>query len=147
MLKQEMIDKILSLKKNIISETEQLLKLSAVNDDTDTDSVRDPEDYSHQDEQREMVRNYESQINTTEFELDLFRKIDFSPKKTVQEGAFVNTNRMKFLIGIATKGFELNGADCIGISTTAPAFKIMEGMKKGDSFSLAEVTYTILDIQ
>ena len=69
---------------------------------------------------------------------------DFSEK--VEPESVVTTNQGIFFISVHTGSFEVDGKDVMGISPKSPIFLKMMDMKKGDSFRLRDIPYTIEDL-
>ena len=83
------------------------------------------------------------QLNKAKRSLDLLNSIDFSPKTSVESGAYVKTNKFNFFIGFATVPFDVDGKHIVGISMESPICPIMLGKKVGDQFSFSGVDYEI----
>lgn len=79
---------------------------------------------------------------------DTFLNISFNNSKSiVREGAVVTTNKNIFLIRVSLGEFITDQGDTFyAISTEAPIYTAMKGLKEGDSFSFSEMTRTILKI-
>lgn len=65
---------------------------------------------------------------------------------TVAPGALLRTNVGYFLVGSAQEPFTWDGKKFIGISTTAPLYKKMEGMKAKAEFHFGNIEYVIEEI-
>ncbi|WP_019831874.1 hypothetical protein [Sphingomonas sp. PR090111-T3T-6A] len=63
------------------------------------------------------------------------RKIDFGPKRTVEEGAIVKIRDRWFVIAVATDRFDCDGIELMGVSVEAPLFEAIEGKSAGDGCS------------
>ena len=62
---------------------------------------------------------------------------------TVSLGALVKTDRGHFLIGAAHPTVEIQAEKVTGLSTEAPLYLKMEGLKKGDEFHFGDTNYII----
>lgn len=96
----------------------------------------------------ELMAEYERYNNLKEEQESL--KIELnnagagSSKALVSDGALVITNTHAFFIGISLGELILdNGAKVFAISSKAPIFQSMKGLKAGDSFTFNGVTRTI----
>lgn len=64
----------------------------------------------------------------------------------VEPGAVVVTESITFFIGVSSEKVEVDGQTFFGISTKAPIYQNMEGLKKGDKFQFNETKYLIDDL-
>jgi hypothetical protein len=60
-------------------------------------------------------------------------RIDFGPKKKVEEGAIVKIGNRHFVIAVATDRFVCDGTELMGVSVEAPLVEAIEGKAAGDS--------------
>lgn len=146
MNKEILKSKLYKVQENIIHELEEKVNLSHSVVDLDEDNTLDPEDYSHQYESGEMESLFKVQLANAKMDYSRLKNIDFSPKDCVCDGAFVQTNKFNFFIGFSTVPFDVEDTHIIGISHGSPIFKIMDGKKKGDTFSFHEINYNIENI-
>jgi len=58
--------------------------------------------------------------------------IDFGPKSAVEEGALVKLSGRHFIVAVSTGQFSCDGRDVMGISTMAPIYAEIEGLRAGD---------------
>ncbi|MCC2613742.1 hypothetical protein ABK249_31285 [Neorhizobium sp. Rsf11] len=59
--------------------------------------------------------------------------IDFGPKSRVEEGALIKLSGHHFVIAVSTGKFSCDGRDVMGISTKAPIYAEIEGLRAGES--------------
>ncbi len=64
----------------------------------------------------------------------------------VTPGAVVVTNERTFFIAVSSEKVEIDGKFIFGISTNAPIYSVMEGLKKGDAFEFNGTAYKIENI-
>lgn len=64
----------------------------------------------------------------------------------VEPGAVVITDQITFFIGVSSEKIEVDGEEIIGISTKAPIYAKMIGLKKGSPFQFNETKYLIEDL-
>jgi hypothetical protein len=108
--------------------------------------------YDNDDSQGELLGDYERYAQLREEHEDMLLKvgnIDFhGGKSTVQEGAIVRTDDKFVLISIPIGELplreELNKV--YAISTEAPIFKAMQGLKKDDQFEHNGRTQTVKEV-
>lgn len=60
-------------------------------------------------------------------------RIDFGPKSSVQEGALIKLSGRHFVIAVSTAKFSCDGREVMGISTMAPIYAEMKGLKAGET--------------
>ncbi|MCG9790979.1 hypothetical protein [Flavobacterium algicola] len=64
----------------------------------------------------------------------------------VEPGALVVTDKITIYICVSIEEIEVEGKAIFGISTRAPIYAAMRGLKKGDYFKFNEMEYQIQDI-
>jgi hypothetical protein len=80
-------------------------------------------------------------------ECSVLKKIDPNNiNKRVEFGAVVMTQKSNFFISISSGKIELDGITYYAISPAVPLFKVMEGLKKGDTFEFNGQKQTITDL-
>ena len=95
----------------------------------------------------ELLANYEKELAFSQMEMNQLKLSDPLVANTmVGPGAIVMTEQLNVYISIPTDKIEINGENFIGISVKSPIYKVMQGKKKGDSFSFNERDYTILNV-
>ena len=146
MNKEHIKEMLFTMQENIIREFKEKVEVTHGVVDIDEDDTHDPDDYSHQYESAELEQLMKVQLNKSKRCLDLLKSIDFSPKTSVESGAYVETNKFNFFIGFATVPFDVDGKHIVGISMDSPICPIMLGKKEGDKFSFSGVDYVIENI-
>ena len=77
-------------------------------------------------------------------DLEALEKLDAAEVlQTVQFGSVVITDQRAFLVAISVEEFEVDGINVLGLSTKAPLYLAMKGMRAGDQVGVNGVTYTI----
>ena len=146
MKKQIVIDHIRQSQMKIVEElSEKIDTVHSMVDIDETDTL-DPEDYSHQYEAGEMEQLIRVQLNKARRQLDIMDTMDFSAKKRVAPGAYVETNQFNCLVSFATAPFEVEGKTVVGISVESPIYTSMVGKRAEENFSYGGKTYQILQI-
>lgn len=80
-------------------------------------------------------------------ELLYLNSLNVDDESTVIEpGSVVVTKEITFFIGVSSEKVEVDGETFFGISTKAPIYQNMEGLKKGDKFQFNETKYVIEDV-
>ena len=106
----------------------------------------DPEDYSQQAEQKEM--SYQMQIQLDNAQSGLSRLKDFSGKtfSVAKAGALIETDKNWILLGVSIPSLQVGNKELLGISPESPAFAVINGKAKGESFNLGKNSFTILEV-
>lgn len=95
----------------------------------------------------EILSTLERELAFVQMEMGYLKSLN--PGKVnekVEPGAVVVTNQRTFFIAVSTEKVEIDGQEVFGISTKAPIYAAMEGLKKSDTFSFNGVHYTIEDV-
>ncbi len=95
----------------------------------------------------DMMNTYKTQLVFARREMEYLKSLDASVANTIVEpGALVLTDGMNFFIGVSTEKIEVEGEDIYGISTNAPIYQSMAGLKKGAKFQFNDTEYKIESI-
>lgn len=146
MKKSEIRDLIIQHQKELVQDLEQAVKKLREDSDMDEDSLKDSEDFSHQNESKEMERRINEQLKIAKADLTIIQNCAEKSFGGVHFGAFVETDKNSFFVCIPTAPFEVGGKNVIGISDHAPIFYKMKDKKVGETFVMANITYKILSI-
>jgi hypothetical protein len=65
--------------------------------------------------------------------IDKLQRIDFGPKRQVEDGAIVKIMDRWFVVAVATDRFVCDGIELMGVSLQAPLFRAIEGKSAGDA--------------
>jgi hypothetical protein len=123
---------------------EQKKKLNDVNiEDIDKGDVAESPKEQMMDEFLEQALPFEHLNKTIE---DLQRVASTEVEDVVSLGSLVKTNLGYFLVGAAFREFSWKGNKITGLSTEAPLYKKMEGLKPDAEFHLHDREYIIQDI-
>lgn len=98
-------------------------------------------------ERHQVLLRYEQELEHLEQELGVLDSIsDEKICEIVELGAVVITDSLSFFVSISAEELNVNGDKIFGISVQAPLYKAMKGKKKGDTFSINQKQYEILDV-
>jgi hypothetical protein len=144
-LKQQLLDeckaiqkKAIDSSKNAMDETQQALNEYGPNKDR-YDSFRD-----QLIGKRDM---FAAQYQKALTECSILKKIDPSKiKERVEFGAIIMTQKSNFFVSISSGKIELDGVVYYAISPAVPLFKVMNGLKKGDTFEFNGQKQSIVDL-
>ena len=133
------------LESNIKEITNSLEDYKAASNLDEGDTM-DPEDFSQQSEQKEM--QYQMQIQLDNARAGLSRLKEFSGKQfsVAKSGALVETDKNWILLGVPIPSLKVGDKELLGISPESPAYHVLNGKTKGDSFTLGKNSYTIIAI-
>ena len=114
--------------------------------DMDEGDTVDPEDFSQQSEKKEM--QYSMQIQLDNARAGLSRLNEFSGKQfsVAKSGALIETEKNWIFLGLAFPGLKVGDKELLGVSPESPAYTVINGKSKGDSFKLGNNNFTILNI-
>jgi hypothetical protein len=113
-------------------------------------------DLSEADDQGQRSQNEQSGIEAPRFEeqshlheshRNAIFAIDFRPRKSVELGALVRVNGRYFAVAVPTRLFYLEGIEVLGISTDAPLFSAMEGLRSGETFEFRGNSFVVEDVR
>ncbi|MGV6848756.1 MAG: hypothetical protein ACWA5A_10290 [Marinibacterium sp.] len=84
----------------------------------------------------ELAKAFDHPVHTHQAKLAAIEEIDFGLTDTVRPGAVVVFNNRHFVVSVSTARFDCEGTTYMGISTQSPVYKAIEGLSKGDVFTL-----------
>lgn len=115
--------------------------------DIDEESVRDREDFSHQNEATDLKSALKNRLGPIKAGLEyLDRHADLN-SNTSEEGSILVSKNLIIYLGLSFENIERDKQqDIIGISTKAPIYNGLVGLKAGDTFKMGEQTVTVQSI-
>jgi len=146
--KKRVMDEAINHQESIVSDFRQRIKELREGDQQPQD---EPQEYDQQGQENESALT----INRIGKELDfVIEELNFLKQmKTANNiftevtlGAVVKTDKITFFPSVSLEQFEVDGNTLFGISREAPIYNVMQGKKKGESFSLKGQNYKIIDI-
>lgn len=106
----------------------------------------DAQQASFNDETNEIVDLLTGQLNFVVDEMNVMRTLTDEVVESVQMGAVVVTDRMKFYVSVSLEEFEVNGVKYFGISVKAPIYAQMRGLRAGENFEVNGTKYLIKEV-
>ena len=95
----------------------------------------------------EILSTMESELEFVQREMAFLKSLNPNQVNTIVEpGAVVVTKERTFFIAVSSEKVDIDGQVIFGISTNAPIYLVMQGLKKGDSFEFNGVAYKITDV-
>lgn len=145
-MKTEIINLIAEEQKKIIANLEESVSRYKSASNLDDNNTHDPEDFSHQDEAKDMQLRFEQRLNEARINLDAISEMDNVIHTEIENGALVETQDNFIFIGISVPIFKHNGKDIITVSGQAPIFQELKGKKINDTLTIGNKSYTVLKI-
>lgn len=147
MNKKQIKEILIARQENLISELKTSMARYDEVQDIDENATHDPEDYSHQDESRDLKRTMEEKIRYAESTLNYLQRLPTDKMDKVEPGAIVVTDGPAFHFSVASEQFEMNGKKLIFISEEAPIASILKQKSVGDTIELGPNTHRIESIE
>ena len=122
---------------NNIEELAKSLENYRAASDLDEGDTKDMEDFSQQSESIDMQRQLQIQLDVAQDTLAALN----------ESGELVETDKNWFLLGLSIPPVPVGNKELLGISPESPAYAVINGKAKGDSFKLGNNTYKILNIK
>jgi transcription elongation GreA/GreB family factor len=99
-------------------------------------------------EQLQHARDmFTMQLQNTLNDLETLQQVPaHSLTPTIENGAVVITDKQNFFIAVSIGKVTAEEKTYFTISTSAPIFQAMVGLKKGDSFNFRDRSYKISDV-
>lgn len=101
----------------------------------DPDSSFSVDDQSQSDEAGDMGRLLEGVADRQAGILKQIRTLDFEITSAVAPGALVGFDGDRYVVGVVAAPFDCDGVTYEGLSTDAPIYPALEGLRLGDTFS------------
>ncbi len=132
-------------KKIILTIEDSILRYKNASDLDENDSS-DPEDFSHQDEAKDMQMRYEQMFIQTKNNLEFLAQCKNKICTSIETGALIETENLYLFIGISLPQFELNNKKVISITEQAPIFNLIKEKSLGKKIVIGTTENTILAI-
>ena len=144
--KQKVLEEFIRVKSELIQtqrqEQKTRLEDAADDDDTNTNLVENPVE-----ETLAIVDQSSKALDRLAEELDHLKIINIhNIHNEIEPNALVLTDIIGFLIGVNQAKLTIENQDFYGISTEAPIYEAMKGLKVNDQFTFNNQTYKILDV-
>jgi hypothetical protein len=143
MKKEEILEQVVQQMENNIAEIRISLQDYETASDIDEGDTSDPENFSQQSEQKEL--QYQMQIQLDSAQSSLIELKEFLGKEysVAKAGALIETETHYFFLGVSFPVIHIGKKELLGISTESPAYVVINGKSKGDTFTLGKNKYTI----
>lgn len=146
MNKNEIIKNIINEQNVVISTIENSVSRYKNASDIDENDSIDPEDFSHQDEAKEMQLRYEQILVQAKNNLDFLETYKNKETTKIELGSLIETEDLYIFIGISLQQFMLNGKNVIAISEEAPIYNSIKEKTIGEKITIGTIENTIISI-
>ena len=146
MNKNEIIKSIINEQNVVISTIENSVSRYKNASDIDENDSIDPEDFSHQDEAKEMQLRYEQILVQAKNNLDFLETNKNKETTKIELGSLIETEELYIFIGISLQQFMLNGKNVIAISEEAPIYNSIKEKTIGEKITIGTIENTIISI-
>ncbi|MFY8182178.1 MAG: hypothetical protein ACOVLG_10405 [Flavobacterium sp.] len=146
MNKNEIIKSIINEQNVVISTIENSVSRYKNASDIDENDSIDPEDFSHQDEAKEMQLRYEQILVQAKNNLDFLETYKNKETTKIELGSLIETEDLYIFIGISLQQFKLNGKNVIAISEEAPIYNSIKEKTIGEKITIGTIENTIISI-
>jgi hypothetical protein len=146
MNKNEIIKSIINEQNAVISTIENSVSRYKNASDIDENDSIDPEDFSHQDEAKEMQLRYEQILVQAKNNLDFLETYKDKETTKIELGSLIETEDLYIFIGISLQQFMFNGKNVIAISEDAPIYNSIKEKTIGEKIAIGTIENTIISI-
>lgn len=146
MNKNEIIKSIINEQNAVISTIENSVSRYKNASDIDENDSVDPEDFSHQDEAKEMQLRYEQILVQAKNNLDFLETYKDKETTKIELGSLIETEDLYIFIGISLQQFMFNGKNVIAISEDAPIYNSIKEKTIGEKIAIGTIENTIISI-
>ena len=114
----------------------------------DRDNMPSQTDHNPAAEQLAMYNELKKELEFLKYEMRILEELDIEKEYTeVAPGAVVVTDKRTFFVCVSIEEVEVSDDKKIfGLSTEAPIYASMKGVKKGEDFEFRSYHYKVLDV-
>jgi hypothetical protein len=145
-LKIKIYNECLRMQKNMVETARMAIREAQENANTSEDSME--EGFVSYREQLQHTRDmYTMQLQSTQNDLETLQQVPaHSLTAIIEAGAIVHTDKQNFFIAVSIGKVTVENKTYFPISTSAPIFQAMVGLKKGDTFQFRDRQYKIQEV-
>ncbi|CAM1341937.1 hypothetical protein [Tenacibaculum amylolyticum] len=110
------------------------------------DQIIDIGDESQLNARVEVSEKLDVQTKIHEKNIEFLKKVSFAPTSIIGIGAIIETNNMFLIVAIATKPFEYDHKQYVGISINAPLYTYLKEKTVGDECVFNDTKFVIKNI-
>ena len=112
--------------------------------DLDEDQTQDPEDYSRQNEAKDMQLRYEKLLLTAQKNWNILEKAKSENYTEIEIGTLIETDKNYIFVGVSVPIFKYAEKDVISVSEDAPIFKTLKSKKIGENLEFGKNIFKII---
>lgn len=145
-LKRRVFEACLERQQTMVRNAKDAVREAQENANTSEESAEDG--FVSYREQLQHTRDmYTMQLQNALNELEILQQVPVHDvTKTIETGAVVHTDKQNFFISVSVPKIEVDKKTYFPISTSAPIFQAMVGLKQGEAFSFRDRNYRILEV-
>ena len=146
MIKKEVLTLIISEQEKLIKDIEKSVNRYRSASDLDESDTLDPEDYSHQEEAKDMQLRSEQRLIEEKFELEHLKKFKNKKIAVLDHGALVETDEHYIYIGVSIAPFKFENKTIVCVSKNTPIVASLKNKSIGELVKIGENNFTIKSI-
>ena len=147
MTKTEILNRILEEQQKAINNLQTSIDRYKSASSRDNDNSIDPEDYSHQDEAKDMKMRLEEILKKEQRDKEIVESCLTIENKMIERGALAETESFYIFIGMSVPIFSINGKQVLTISEMAPIYSSLKDKTKGDKISIGKKTEELIYVK
>lgn len=146
MKREKILKKIFEEHNKIIENLNLSIRQYKTESDLDENEINDPEDFSRQNEAKDMQLRYEKMLKKEKLnQVFVLSEIEKHHSK-IEKGSVIETNKNIFFVGISLPTFKNMEKEIVCFSENAPVFLAFKGKKIGDHLEIGIQNYIIINI-
>ena len=142
--KVKIISEIIEEQQKVINSLKSSAERYKSEADLDEDQTQDPEDYSRQNEAKDMQLRYEKLLLTAQKNWNILEKAKSENYTEIEIGTLIETDKNYIFVGISLPVFKYEGKDVISVSEEAPVFQTLKSKTLGDTLELGNNNFKII---
>ena len=145
-LKIRIYNECLQMQRSMVQTAKDAIKEAQENANTNEETLE--EGFVSYREQLQHTRDmYTQQLQQTLNELEVLQQVPaHSITPVIEHGAVIHTDKQNFFIAVSLKKLVIDDRQYFPISTSAPIFQAMVGLKQGDNFNFRDRSYKIEEV-
>ena len=142
--KVKIISAIIEEQQKVINNLKSSVERYKSEADLDEDQTQDPEDYSRQNEAKDMQLRYEKLLLTAQKNWNILEKAKSENYTEIEIGTLIETDKNYIFVGISLPVFKYEGKNVISVSEEAPVFQNLKSKTLGDTLELGNNNFKII---
>ncbi len=145
-LKKAVHDRLMSLEEAELAAAKAHYESFLRDSRLDDREAHDKDDIADARESADLAAAFDHPVHAHHAKIDAIENTDFSVTDVVKPGAVVSFNNRHFVVIVSTAKFDCDGVTYMGISTQSPIYKVLDGLRAGDSFVFNGREMTLDDV-